>query len=216
MLEEGEDPEQHLVGETLDTRHLFTPGPHDSENTTHHHKDIKFKRVSMSDVLSRLIFLIGRNAISGGEFGHISNTIQQIFSVSCSIESEIGYIMYRYQWQCYLNIHIYILFEIQLFIQLNISTSNNQAISIFNLFSHEILSMHCTCIVTKGQLAQVCRYNYAQYTVTVHCSFLLLSPTDSRLTVRCYIVWAQPTTGLRKQLPRRGWSPIYNGHGEHR
>ena len=87
MLEEGEYSEQHLVGETLDTRHLFTPGPHDSENTTHHIKDIRFKRVSMSDVLSRLIFLIGRNAISGGGFGHISNTIQQIFSVSYSIES---------------------------------------------------------------------------------------------------------------------------------
>ena len=93
MLEEGEDSEQHLVGETLDTRHLFTPGPHDSENTTHHHKDIRFKRVSMSDVLSRLIFLIGRNAISGGGFGHILNTIQQLFSVSYSIESHFGYIM---------------------------------------------------------------------------------------------------------------------------
>ena len=93
MLEEGEDSEQHLVGQTLDTRHLFTPGPHDSENTTHHHKDIRFKRVSMSDVLSRLIFLIGRNAISGGGFGHISNTIQQLFSVSYSIESDFGYIM---------------------------------------------------------------------------------------------------------------------------
>ena len=141
MLEEGEDSEQHLVGQTLDTRHLFTPGPHDSENTTHHHKDIKFKRVSMSDVLSRLIFLIGRNAISGGGFGHISNTIQQLFSVSHT-QLNLTLVTLCNRYLCY-DLCTYLHFVIQLDKYFHI---NNQVSFIFNIFSQntfDALYLYC-------------------------------------------------------------------------